>query len=58
MDAANFLTLRRLQRALENGDPQAIGLYYYTARRSENRTVRELAKRYVQTSERTYGSAA
>ena len=58
MDATNFLTLRRLQRALENGDPQAINLYAYAALRSENRTVRELAKRYVQTSEVTYGSAA
>ena len=58
MTALHFLTLRRLQRALENGDPQAISLYAYTALRSENRTVRELAKRYVQTSEVTYRSAA
>lgn len=58
MDATHFLMLMRLRRALQNGDPQTIGLYYYTARRSENRTVRELAKRYVQTSEVTYGSAA
>ena len=58
MSATHFLMLMRLRRALQNGDPQAIGLYYYTARRSENRTVRELAKRYVQESEVTYGSAA
>lgn len=58
MDAANFLMLMRLKRALQNGDPQAISLYAYTALRSDNATVRALAKRYVQTSEFTYGSAA
>jgi uncharacterized protein YjiS (DUF1127 family) len=58
MSATHFLMLMRLRRALQNGDPQAIGLYAFAALRSENQTVRELAKRYVQTSEVTYGSAA
>lgn len=58
MDATNFLTLRRLQRALENGDPQAINLYAYTALRSENQTVRTIARKMIQTSEVTLGSAA
>ena len=58
MSAVHFLMLMRLRRALANGDPQAINLYAYAALRSENQTVRELAKRYVQTSEVTYGSAA
>ena len=58
MSAVHFLMLMRLKRALQNGDPQAISLYAYTALGSENATVRALAKRYVQTSEVTYGSAA
>ena len=58
MDATHFLTLRRLQRALENGDPQAINLYAYAALRSENQTVRTIARKMIQTSDVTYGSAA
>lgn len=58
MDATNFLTLRRLQRALQNGDPQAINLYAYTALRSENQTVRTIARKMIQTSDVTCGSAA
>ncbi|MBU6191346.1 MAG: hypothetical protein KGR68_18655 [Betaproteobacteria bacterium] len=58
MDATNFLMLMRLRRALQNGDPQAISLYAYTALRSENQTVRTIARKMIQTSDVTYGSAA
>ena len=58
MSATHFLMLRNLKRALQNGDPQAISLYAFAALRSDNEIVRRLARKYVQTSEYTYGSAA